>query len=155
VLGFTLSFLIIAMYWLSYHRIFHFIRKIDRTLVLQNILFLFFIVLMPFSNYLIGLYGAHATVTIFYAANVTVTSAILYSMWRHASGDRLLVDPDLDEEVIRYIRMRSLIPVLVFLVSMGVAVFSPVLAMILWVANFFIVAFQERRVLGGWGGGNG
>jgi uncharacterized membrane protein len=155
ILGFALSFFIIAMYWLSYHRIFHFIRRTDRPLMLQNILFLFFVVLMPFSTYLIGLYGAHETVVVFYAANITVTSAILYSMWRHASGDRLLVDPDLDDEVIRYLRRRSLIPVMVFLVSVGVAIFSPLLAMILWIANFFLVAFQERRVLGGGSGGNG
>jgi len=147
VLGFILSFFIIAMYWLSYHRIFHFIQKTDRLLMLQNILFLFFIVLMPFSTYLIGLYGAHETVVIFYAANITVTSAILYAMWWHASGDHLLVDPDLDDDVIRYLRKRGLIPIIVFLCSMGVAIFSPLLAMILWVTNFFLISFQERRIL--------
>jgi uncharacterized membrane protein len=115
--------------------------------MLQNILFLFFIVLMPFSTYLIGLYGPHETVVIFYAANITVTSTILYAMWRHASGDHLLVEPDLDVDVIRYLQRRGLIPVIVFFCSMGVAVFSPLLAMIMWVANFILIAFQERKVL--------
>jgi uncharacterized membrane protein len=44
MLAFVLSFFIIAMYWISYHRIFHFIQTTDRTLVVENILFLFFIV---------------------------------------------------------------------------------------------------------------
>jgi uncharacterized membrane protein len=147
MLGFILSFFIIAMYWLSYHRIFHFIRKTDRPLMFQNILYLFFIVLMPFTTSLIGLYGAHVSVAVFYAANITVTSAILYAMWRHASKDHRLVDPDLGDDVIEYLRNRSLIPVVVFLCSIGVAVLSPLLAMIMWATNFLLIIFQERRIL--------
>jgi uncharacterized membrane protein len=139
ILGFTLSFFIIAMYWLSYHRIFRFIRETDRPLVGWNILFLFFIVLMPFPTYLIGLYGDHRSIVMFYAANVAVTSAILALIWRHASTDHLLIDPGLDDGVIRFLWMRSLIPVGVFLSSIVIAIFSPFLAMIAWVLNFFII----------------
>ncbi len=139
ILGFTLSFFIIAMYWLSYHRIFRFIRDTDNTLVAENILFLFFIVLMPFPTYLIGLYGDHQAIVMFYAANVAVTSAILALIWRHASADHRLIDPDLDEGVIRFLWVRSLIPVGGFLLSIVIAVFSPFLAMLIWVLNFFVI----------------
>ena len=139
MLGFTLSFFIIAMYWLSYHRIFLFIRKTDRTLAGWNILFLFFIVLMPFPTYLLGLYGAHRSVVMFYAVIVAVTSAVLALLWWHASAGHLLVDPGLDDDVIRLLRMRNLIPVGVFSFSILVAIASPYLAMVLWVLNFFIV----------------
>jgi len=140
MLGFILSFFIIAMYWLSYHRIFRFIREPDRVLVGENILFLFFIVLMPFPTSLLGLYGNHQPVAIFYAANIAVTSAILALMWRHASKDHLLVDPSLDDAVIRFLWLRSLIPVGIFSLSVAVAIFSPVLAMVAWVLNFLVVA---------------
>jgi len=144
ILGFTLSFFIIAMYWLSYHRIFRFIREPDRVLVGENILFLFFIVLMPFPTYLIGLYGAHQPVVMFYAANVAVTSAILALMWRHASNGHLLVDPGLDGSVIRFLWVRSLIPAGMFLMSIVVATFSPVIAMAVWVLNFVAVLGVTR-----------
>ena len=139
MLGFILSFFIIAMYWLSYHRIFRFIRETDRTLVGQNILFLFFIVLMPFPTYLLGLYGDHRAIVMFYAANVAVVSAVLALMWRHASTNRRLIDPDLDQGVIRFLWIRSLVPVGIFSLSLLVALASPFLAMLMWVLNFFVI----------------
>ena len=139
ILGFILSFFIIAMYWLSYHRIFHYIQKIDRKLVLGNILFLFFIAFISFPTHLLGLYGDHQTIVIFYASNVVVTSAILSLMWNHASVNHLLIDPDLDEKIIHYIRRRSLIPVVIFLLSMGIAIFNPLLAMLMWGVNFLLL----------------
>jgi TMEM175 potassium channel family protein len=139
MLGFILSFFIIAMYWLSYHRIFRFIRKTDGELAGWNILFLFFIVLMPFPTYLLGLYGDHLSVVMFYAVIVAATSAILALMWRHASTGHLLIDPVLDSDVIRFVWRRSLIPVGVFLLSMVVAIVSPFFAMVMWVLNFFII----------------
>ena len=144
MLGFTLSFFIITVYWLSYHRMIRFIRVTDRVLVGENILFLFFLVLMPFPTYLIGLYGDHRPIVMFYAGIVAVTSAILALMWRHASTDHLLVDPDLDDGVIRFLWMRSLIPVGVFLLSIGIAIWSPFLAMVAWVLNFFVLLGISR-----------
>lgn len=139
ILGFLLSFFIIAMYWLSYHRIFHFIREIDRTLVQLNTLFLFCIVFMPFPTYLLGLYGDHRTIVLFYAANVAVSSAILSRMWTHASKDHHLIDPDLGGDIIRYLSIRSLIPVAIFALSIFIAIFSPLLAMLAWILNFFVL----------------
>jgi uncharacterized membrane protein len=146
ILGFILSFFIIAMYWLSYHRIFYFIRKSDRVLMFDNILFLFFIVFLSFPTYLIGLYGSHRAIVIFYAATIFITSAFLALIWRHASRNHLLIDPDLDETAIRYLWTRSLVPVVIFLLSIGVAIFSPLVAMLLWGLNFVVIAWMERRL---------
>jgi uncharacterized membrane protein len=146
ILGFVLSFFIIAMYWLSYHRLFHFIHRTDRVLMFENILFLFFIVFLSFPTYLIGLYGSHQTIVIFYAVTIFLTSAILALIWGHASRNHLLIDPELEEEVIRYLRQRSLTPVVVFLLSVGIAMVSPLLAMILWGMNFVVMVFMERKI---------
>ncbi len=142
--GFILSFFIVAVYWLSYHRIFRFIREADRVLLGWNILFLLFIVLMPFPTYLLGLYGDHRSVVMFYAGVVAVTSAILALLWRHASTDHLLVDRDLPDDAIRFLWMRSLVPVGVFSLSFLVAIASPFLAMVIWVLNFFLVLGVTR-----------
>jgi uncharacterized membrane protein len=47
--GFVISFWIISMYWLVHHRIFGYIRAYDRRLMVINLLFLVWIVLMPLS----------------------------------------------------------------------------------------------------------
>jgi uncharacterized membrane protein len=134
MIGYTLSFFIIASYWLSYHRIFSFIREVDRRLVALNIFFLFFIVFMPFPTYLLGLYGPHVSVVLFYAAVITINSIFLYLMWHHAVYREGLFYEKLDNRFIEYLSVRCLIPVCVFLASMVIALASPLAAMISWVS---------------------
>ncbi len=51
--SFVVSFWVIGFYWLAHHRIFHHVRAYDRGMLLINLLFLMWIVLMPFSASLI------------------------------------------------------------------------------------------------------
>jgi uncharacterized membrane protein len=99
---------------------------------------------MPFPTYLLGLYGDYQTIVIFYASIAVITSAILFLLWRHASENHLLIDSNLDADMIRFLMRRSLIPVIIFLASIGIAIFSPLLAMITWVLNFFVVYGYTR-----------
>jgi uncharacterized membrane protein len=48
--GFIISFFVIAIYWRSHHRLFSFIKDYDDKLIWLNFLFLFTIVIMPFSS---------------------------------------------------------------------------------------------------------
>ncbi len=72
-----------------------------------------------------------------YTAIVLVMSILPALMWRQATKDRLLVDLDLGGQIARFFWIRSLIPVFVVLLSIGVAFVS--LAMIMWELNFFLV----------------
>jgi uncharacterized membrane protein len=40
ILGFGISFIILAIYWMAHHRQFHYIKHLDHTLVWINIIFL-------------------------------------------------------------------------------------------------------------------
>jgi uncharacterized membrane protein len=132
MIGFSLSFFIIAYYWLSYHRIFSFIRDIDRHLILLNVFFLFFIAFMPFPTLLLGLYGSHVSVVIFYAAVIATSSFFLCLIWHHSAHSNGLLNQPLDANFIQYLSVRSMIPVGVFLASIGIALASPFAAMISW-----------------------
>jgi uncharacterized membrane protein len=57
-IGFLVGFAVIAIYWTAHHRIFRFVRSYDQKLLWLNILFLLFIVLMPFSS---GLFSSYPT----------------------------------------------------------------------------------------------
>src|SRR5689334_20030557 len=50
LLGFVLSFFIIGLYWSIHHIMFGYIRNYNGKLIWINLLFLFSIVLMPFSS---------------------------------------------------------------------------------------------------------
>jgi uncharacterized membrane protein len=55
-LGFLISFLVIGLYWSVYIRLFREIIRTDRSLVILKLLYLLFIVVIPFSTSLISLY---------------------------------------------------------------------------------------------------
>src|SRR5215470_13927608 len=55
--GFVISFIFIGLYWTIHHRMFGFVTSYNRRLIILNLAFLFFIVLMPFST---GFYGEYA-----------------------------------------------------------------------------------------------
>ena len=48
--GYLISFCLIGLYWSIHHRMFGFVTNYDRKLLFLNLLFLFFVALMPFST---------------------------------------------------------------------------------------------------------
>jgi uncharacterized membrane protein len=137
ITGFVISFFVIATYWLSLHRMFFFVRRLDKRFIWLTLVFLFFIVFMPFPTSVLGLYGNHSQAAIFYAITISLSSFILFAMWRYAIKDRRLVDQDLEESTIRLISQRSLISGMIFLISIPIALLSPALAELMWLLMLF------------------
>jgi uncharacterized membrane protein len=122
--GFAISFWIIAVYWIAHHRIFGYIRAYDRRLLVINLLFLMWIVLMPFSASLLGRYGANQLAEVVYFTHMILTSLSMALLWWYAARDRRLVDPDIDPFVIRYNYARILSLPVVFLFAIGISFIS-------------------------------
>ena len=55
--GFLISFMLIGLYWTIHHRMFGFVTNFTKKLIVLNLIFLFFIALMPFST---GFYSEYA-----------------------------------------------------------------------------------------------
>src|SRR3989442_1801347 len=53
---FFISFIVLGVYWFANHQVFHFVLRVNRTLVWLNILFLMGIALIPFAASLLGTY---------------------------------------------------------------------------------------------------
>jgi TMEM175 potassium channel family protein len=136
--GFAISFWIIAVYWLAHHRIFRYIRADNRRLQVINLLFLMWIVLMPFSASLLGWYGSYQLAEILYFSHMILTSLSMALLWRYATGGRKLVDPDLDRIVVRYNFARILSLPVVFLFAIGISFFSTAAAGYSVLLLFFI-----------------
>jgi uncharacterized membrane protein len=122
--SFAISFWIIGVYWLAHHRIFRYIRAYDRRLMVINLLFLMWIVLIPFSASLLGGYASYQLAEVIYYLHMIVTSLSMALLWWYATSDRKLVDPDIDPALVtyNYIRISSL-PV-VFVLAIGISLFS-------------------------------
>jgi uncharacterized membrane protein len=78
--GFTISFFVIAIYWRSHHRLFGFVTSYTEKLIWLNILFLFTVVLMPFSSAYYSENFGEAFPFIFYNMNVVVMALANYGL---------------------------------------------------------------------------
>jgi uncharacterized membrane protein len=148
-ISFILSFFIIGNYWISYHRTLHYIQRYDRGLISLNLLFLMFIVLVPFPNDLIGKYPANQSAVIVYAVLLAATGLSLCLLWIYASKRYRLVDESLHQKFIRYLMVRLLISPSFFLISIPISFFNPLYAMVTWFFGFPIVIYFERTHLKG------
>jgi uncharacterized membrane protein len=146
-ISFLLSFYIVGNYWISYHRTFHVIKRYNRGLIYLNLLFLMFIVLLPFPNDLIGKYPANLTTVIIYAIFLAATGISLCLLWVYASRGYRLVDETLHPDFIRRLTLRLLFSPLLFLISIPIAFVSPLVSMITWFFGFPLAIYYERRYL--------
>lgn len=98
-IAFGISFAVIGFYWIGSHRAMRMVREYDRGLMLLTLLYLAFIVLLPFSSQLLGEYGSSIPLTVaFYTLNlvlITISSAL---MFRHI-GSAKLARPDYEWEI--------------------------------------------------------
>ncbi len=153
IMSFVISFAVIGVYWASHHRDFGYIRRYDGRLVFLNLLFLFFMVLMPFAASMLGEYGYLPIGTIVYGSAVAGSGFTIGGMWRYATHDHRLVDPDLDPDFIRHRSAVSLVVPLLFLVSLPFAFISPLLSEALWwigpLASLILSRHPSKQPAGG------
>jgi uncharacterized membrane protein len=146
--SYTLSFVVIALYWMSHHRIFAFIIRYDRTLVRLNLLFLFAMSLIPFTTSLDSAYGSQRLAFVVYAANLAATGFLLTLLWWYATARHRLVGADLHPRTVWYQTLRALVVPVTALIGIGISLFSPNDANYGWFAAiplFLLVGRRYRR----------
>jgi len=74
----VLSFLLLAVFWNSHHRIFNQIKKIDNTLLWINVIWLLFIIIVPFSASSLGQYGSYILPNVIFNVNMMGIGIFLY-----------------------------------------------------------------------------
>jgi uncharacterized membrane protein len=143
---FLISFVVIGIYWISHHRYFGYIRNYDTRLMLLNLVFLFFIVCMPFLANLLGQYGSVPIVLIMYTLAVAALGVSMALIWWYASRNHLIAE-DLDTQSIRMINIRLYASPIMFLVAIPFAyVSSTAVIMIWWLSPLAVLA--AMRIFG-------
>jgi uncharacterized membrane protein len=125
LIGFVLTFFIGCLYWISYHRILHFVKKLDGRMVLLNILFLMFVVLLPFPNDLLGRYVSFAISAIIEAIILASMGIVSGLMWIYASSNHRLIDNKLSDEFIKKLTLRLFVAPAVFIISIPLTFILP------------------------------
>jgi uncharacterized membrane protein len=110
LLGYALSFVLIAVYCLLHHWMFHYIRRADPCLVWLNVLFLMSVSFLPFPTDLLAECILHESnvIVIFYGLSHAVAGLSLALMWIYAAWSRRLIAPEVEAETIRAVLRTAL-----------------------------------------------
>lgn len=148
-LAFAMSFFVIAVYWRSHHRIFGFVSTYTEKLIWVNIIFLFAIVLMPFSSaYYSENYG-HEFSCIFYNLNIAITGLINYLFIRYVfNPDNHLVKHRPTPMFTHLFKARAVaIPIffccVILLALLGIQ--NPLIYILLWPMFVLIRKYNARK----------
>lgn len=82
--AFVLSFILLAAFWNRHHRMFNQIKMIDSNLLWINIIWLLFIVMVPFSASSIGQYGDYTLPCAIFNLNMLLIGLFLYLNMNYA-----------------------------------------------------------------------
>lgn len=149
-IGFIISFFVIAIYWRSHHRLFSFIKDYDDKLIWLNFLYLFTVILMPFSS---AYYSENAMFNIpfyFYCINVAATGCTNYLLLSYIIKHRGRISEGLDTPQSRKLaRWRTLVVPSIFMFGALLAAIIPspwhmlsrMTPMLIWPAMMIIHRF--------------
>ena len=138
---FVIAFFIVASFWLSHHRIIRRVEFVNDRLIWMNIIFLFFVVLVPFSTTVSGDYSNVLEAVLLFHANILVASLLLTVMWWYIVRHSSELNPGDKNTGLKGIERAFVVPVVAAL-AIGVAfvntdasfwcyAFAPVIIMII------------------------
>jgi uncharacterized membrane protein len=144
LLSYALSFVIVGIYWVAHHNTFHYIKRSDRNLLWLNILLLMCIVFIPFPTALLGQYPEQRVSVIIYAGTLVITGLVLQSLWWYATSRYRLVDRNIDPRLVQRATRRNLTAPLIYLLAMGISVFSVPASLVLFIPVPLYYIFPGR-----------
>lgn len=129
LLGFLISFCIVGYYWSVHHRIFGYVEKYTSRLIWLNLMFLFSVVLLPFTSGLLGEYASETQLHLpygIYVANICLTALMNAILWFYVSNPKhdLLTHQISKERVLLGFYFTLVVPVL-FVISFVVSLYEP------------------------------
>lgn len=124
VFAYILSFVILGLLWFGHQTVSHYVRRLDRTYIFLNLIFLLFISIIPFSAALLGENLQFHTATSIYGINLFITGLIQYIQWEYMSSKNRLIAPDLDRRIVRSLQKTFIAIPLIYALAIGVSTFS-------------------------------
>ena len=147
LLAYALSFAVIGRYWVVHHRFFATLERYDCGLVALNLIFLAWIVLIPFTSELLGEFGDEEPAVIAYAVVLTAVGLLNWLIIRHSLRSDLIAESK-RAAAVPYGTTRALIIPAIFLASIPVALLSPLAATLMWLLLFVTHPAIWRRRFG-------
>jgi uncharacterized membrane protein len=147
--AYVAAFLTIGIIWLNHHTLLTKIARFDSRLHWLNLLLLFGVATLPFPTALmadyVGAGGPNASVAAAIYGLLAVLMALPWSlMWRHLRDHPELLEPGYDDAHARAELRRGSIGVPIYVAATVIAVFMPLLALLLYAAIAGLYALTSQ-----------
>lgn len=148
-IGFILSFFVVAIYWRSHHRIFGFVNRYSNKLIFLNFIFLFWVVVMPFSSAYYSENTAYNLPFYFYNFNIVLTGLANVILIRYVLNPKNALKDHEPSLIFKKLFMARAISIpSIFLIGMLVCPYSMMIArmcpILIWPV-FIIIHWLYRR----------
>src|SRR5712691_5328343 len=106
-LTFVISFVVLGVFWFAHHQTFHFLVRVNRTLVWLSVLFFMGVALIPFVASVLGASPTDPIALTLYGGVIGLLTVLGYVTWWYLTGDRGLVVGGLDPGLVRKVDRKS------------------------------------------------
>jgi uncharacterized membrane protein len=123
--GYAMSFLIIGIMWANHHALFQYIRRVDRPLMMANLLLLMGVGFLPFPTAILAEHltdpAACTQATVFYGTTLIFTSLTFNLVWWTGRWRGRLLGGAFDERGLKTITRRYAFGPLSYMLATGLA----------------------------------
>ena len=131
-ISFVVSFLLLAIFWKIHHRIFKQINLMNGTLLWINVIWLLFIVLVPFSATLTGDYGQFTISNVIFNLNMLGIASLLYLNW-HYADHKNFIEEKVDAEQIAFTKIVNFSFILIAVLALALSFVIPEYSQIVYI----------------------
>ncbi len=101
ILAFVFSFLVVGVFWVAHHRIFHFIKKVDHIILWSNIFYLMSVAFIPFPTSILAAHPFFPTAILLYSLVLLVCGSQHFWLLRFIYKNPEYKEEDLTRQAYR------------------------------------------------------
>jgi uncharacterized membrane protein len=143
-IAYAVSFLTVGIMWVNHHQVFRHFERVDRPLLLLNILLLMCISFTPFPTRVVADHATNGAdrraAALLYGATMTITAICFFAVWYY--GARRLLRPDTDMREVTGITRSYLPGAPTYALATAVAFVSSIASLIMFgaIAIFYAIS---------------
>ncbi len=131
---FVVSFVVLGVFWFAHHQTFHFVVRVNRTLVWLSVLFFMGVALIPFVASVLGANYDDPIALTLYGGVIGLLTVLGYVVWWYLTGDRGLVVAGLDPDLVRKVSRWIAVGPSIALVAIALAFVNPLVSLLIYLA---------------------
>lgn len=133
ILSYATSFIVIGVLWINHHALFHFLKRVDRTVLVINLLLLMCVAFIPYPTALIGEFGASLPVVVFYGLSLAITGFVYNALWFYVVHRYIISEKLINQKTVRKATIWSLSYPISYLIAASLAFININLSIVLYV----------------------